>query len=154
VIVTDGDSDALIYLRDNVNANEINDGGKVSAQQLIWGKETSKEFQQNHCGNEEEEPPCKAQSTFDLIIASDIIYAKCIVEPLWESIDTLLSPNGVFVMAYALREVPVSIDDVTEMGDKFGFEAECTQQNDKGNIFVYHFRRRGEQQIDHIIVKS
>lgn len=129
VCITDGDSDALVHLRDNVDRNRnTEDGndsnvGKVSCKQLIWGKETSEKFLSEIAKDQ----------TYDVILASDIIYSPVIVEPLWETIQTLLKKpsngeaRGVFVMAYAKRKVPVSIELVCEKGEEAGFVHEMVK---------------------------
>jgi predicted nicotinamide N-methyase len=138
VCITDGDSDALVHLRDNVNRNRTtsgadDEGTEVSAHQLIWGKETTDTFLKRQ-GNQ----------TFDVMIASDIIYARVIVEPLWETVDILLNqdnPQAIFIMAYAKRQVPVSIEFVLEYADKAGFLHELVDTHPEG-IWVYVFRRK------------
>ena len=57
VCITDGDSDALVHLRENVERNRIADGdgnnaGKVSCHQLIWGKESSIKFLDDVANNQ------------------------------------------------------------------------------------------------------
>ncbi|CAB9515345.1 and lysine N-methyltransferase EFM7 [Seminavis robusta] len=145
VCITDGDSDALLHLRENVNTNKtattINtlptNNNTVSAHQLIWGKDTTERFLRSKQ---------QQQQPFDVLIASDIIYARCIVEPLWETVDLLLSrrqdnnPPAVFVMAYAKREVPVSIEFVLEYAQAAGFSHKLVDEHPDG-IWVYIFQR-------------
>ena len=146
VCITDGDSDALVHLRDNVDRNksetDTEDSGKVSCHQLIWGKESSELFLERVCNN----------TKYDVIIASDIIYAAVIVEPLWETIKVLLKrpseeneEGGVFVMAYARRKVPVSIELVLEKAVQHGFRYELVKEDDEDGIWVYTFRFDSEE---------
>ena len=153
VCITDGDSDALVHLRENVNRNHRNTmvsshddtddiSNKVSCHQLIWGKQTSEKFLSNIANNQ----------TYDVIIASDIIYSPVIVEPLWETVQTLLKKpsnveeegeedgGGIFVMAYARRKVPVSIDLVCEKAEEHGFVWEMVKEDEEEGIWVYTFR--------------
>ena len=145
VCITDGDSDALVHLRDNVDRNRNDDSedgsdsssnvGKVSCKQLIWGKDTSEKFLSEIAKDQ----------TYDVILASDIIYSPVIVEPLWETIQTLLKKptnddGGVFVMAYARRKVPVSIELVCEKGEEAGFVHEMVKEDKEEGIWVYKFR--------------
>ena len=140
VCITDGDSDALVHLRDNVDRNRNTDSedgnydsnvGKVSCKQLIWGKDTSEKFLSDVAKDKK----------YDVILASDIIYSPVIVEPLWETIQTLLKkPSGVFVMAYARRKVPVSIELVCEKGEESGFVHEMVKEDKEEGIWVYTFR--------------
>ena len=145
VCITDGDSDALVHLRENVErnrcttTNDDDDDEKsraVSCNQLIWGKESSSQFLEHVANNE----------TYDVILASDVIYAPVIVVPLWETIVTLLKrpsdndEGGVFVMAYARRKVPVSIELVCEKAVENGFVYELVKEDDEEGIWVYTFR--------------
>jgi len=148
VCITDGDSDALVHLRENLIRNRGDDendetAGKVSCHQLIWGEQSSEQFLSNVANNRK----------YDIILASDIIYSAVIVEPLWATVKTLLKgPNdnqgcqeedgGVFVMAYARREVPVSIELVLRTAIENGFVYELVKGNDEEGIWVYTFRYR------------
>lgn len=148
VCITDGDSDALVHLRENVERNRTaieasesggGDGeavGKVSCNQLIWGRKSSEHFL-THIAHDRK---------YDVILASDIIYAAVIVEPLWETVDMLLKRpcdgvgGGVFVMAYARRKVPVSIELVLETAVANGFAYNLVKEDDDEGIWVYTFR--------------
>lgn len=133
VCLTDGDTDALVYLRENVQRNTCTrDGcGTVSCRQLLWGQETSMVFLEKHAKGE----------LYDVLLASDIIYAECIIQPLWETVQTLLSrPNGVFIMAFARRKVPVSIDFVLSSAQQAGFSYKRVDEGDAEGIFIYEFR--------------
>ncbi|KAL7541912.1 hypothetical protein ACHAXR_012250 [Thalassiosira sp. AJA248-18] len=140
VCITDGDSDALVHLRENVERNRStesgDDDGTVSCHQLIWGKFSSELFLENIAGNQK----------YDVILASDIIYSAVIVDPLWETIQALLKEpsdgekGGVFVMAYARRtQVPISIELVLEKAVEKGFVYELVKEDDEDGIWVYTF---------------
>eukprot|EP00979_Chaetoceros_neogracilis_P004668 scaffold805_cov218-Chaetoceros_neogracile.AAC.5 len=140
VCITDGDTDALVHLRGNIERNKsktiIDDESTVSCHQLIWGKETSINFLESHSQGQ----------LYDVLIASDIIYAKCIIEPLWETVQTLLTrPNGIFVMAFARREVPISIQYVLDSAVTNGFVYDLMQENKEEGIWVYLFRFRNDE---------
>jgi predicted nicotinamide N-methyase len=151
VCITDGDSDALVHLRENMMRNKLDDDdnndvvdatfGAVSCHQLIWGKQSSETFLDQVANGRK----------YDVILASDIIYSAVIVEPLWETVKTLLkgpSDNrgfgedrgGVFVMAYARREVPVSIEMVLKAALRCGFLYELVRENREEGIWIYTFR--------------
>lgn len=135
VCITDGDSDALVHLRENVKRNvKVDDGNeiinKVSCHQLIWGQESSETFLAQVAN----------KLKFDVIIASDIIYSAVIIEPLWDTIKILLKEGGEFIMAYARREVPVSIEMVLKVAIQRGFLYELVKKNDEEGIWVYAFR--------------
>ena len=139
VCITDGDSDALVHLRENLirNRNDDDDDetvNKVSCHQLIWGEQSSEHFLTHVASNQK----------YDIILASDIIYSAIIVEPLWATVKTLLKEDGgVFVMAYARRQVPVSIELVLETAVESGFLFELVKENDEEGIWVYTFRYSG-----------
>ena len=177
VCITDGDTDALVHLRENVKRNQAvplttrnhhhttggiignnqlvqssSDTRNVTAAQLLWGHDTTQHFirkqqQQQQQQNKEYPETGTSPTTFDILIASDIIYALVIVEPLWETVNLLLSRHeeAVFIMAYAQRDVPVTIDIVLQAADNAGLTYELVDENPQGNIWVYHFRWKREQ---------
>jgi hypothetical protein len=61
VYLTDGDTDALIQLRHNVEINRRSD--RIACQQLLWGTAPAVAFVQKH-------------GYMDLILASDIVYVR------------------------------------------------------------------------------
>lgn len=140
VCITDGDTEALVHLRGNVERNKpeisTSEESTVSCHQLIWGRETSTSFLEQHARGQ----------VYDVLIASDIIYAECIIQPLWETVQTLLSRiDGVFVMAFARRKVPVSIQYVLDSAVKNGFVYELVREDKEEGIWVYIFRFRNEE---------
>ena len=133
VCITDGDTDALVVLRENIQRNQLpcqNNKPQITARQLLWGASTSQDFLTQIAQNKK----------YETIIASDIIYALSIVEPLWETIQILLETDGVFVMAYARREVPVSIELVLKEATRYGFVYELVKEDQDDGIWVYEFR--------------
>lgn len=136
VCITDGDTQALLHIRENIKMNHGGHDDKrisslCSCHQLIWGKETSEKFLKHVAEGK----------SYNVLIASDIIYAECIIQPLWETVHTLLSrPDGLFVMAFARRRVPISIEFVLESATKHGFEYEMVQEDKEEGIWVYKFR--------------
>jgi len=138
VCVTDGDTNALAQLRENVQRNINNkscrsSSEEISCHQLIWGRDTARTFLEQQQNGQH----------FDVVLASDIIYAQCIIEPLWETVQTLLSSsnkNAVFVLAFARRNVPVTIENVLSSADQAGFSHECAWNDDEKGIYIYLFR--------------
>lgn len=128
VVVTDGDSDALRQLRQNIQDNQAVDERHVlSSQQLIWGNDTATKFLEAQQGK-----------TFPLIIASDVVYSPVIVQPLWETISTLLHPKGVFLMGYCTRRrVEVTVEGTLEAAVEAGFEYEKVDEVDGVSIFRF-----------------
>ena len=137
MVLTDGDSDALQYLRANVDRNvpqpqqhqidedsvdETQTTARVIVRQLIWGEAGA--F------------PRIGSERFDTVLGSDIIYVEEILEPLWRTVDDLMSPDGVFLLAFARRNVP--IDRVFETAAAHGFAWTRDDSNCEG---VVVFRR-------------
>jgi protein N-lysine methyltransferase METTL21D len=138
VVLTDGDSDALQYLRANVEKNvpqpqkrvenniidttQATTGTPVFVRQLVWGEAASFLLTDSE--------------RFDTVIGSDIIYVEEILEPLWRTVDDLVSPHGAFLLAFARRNVP--IDRVFETAATHGFAWTCDDSNSEG---VVVFRR-------------
>jgi predicted nicotinamide N-methyase len=119
VYLTDGDVDTMENLQRNVEKNNC-DSKKVSCPQLIWGYS-------------DQNPPEKVE----IILAADIIYVTEILEPLWETISTILDPEGLFVLGFVRRNVP--LDLVLEHASKHGFV--WTGPPDVEGVFVFS---RGE----------
>ena len=131
VTLTDGDTDTLARMRDNVEANGCstknnNTTTTMECHQLIWGQHLDR-FQERH-------------GTFDLILGSDIIYVEEILEPLWNTVDCLLrgGPHGggAFWLAYARRNVP--LDLVLQQAQKRNF----VWKTPEGAEGVYTFSRK------------
>ncbi len=149
VVITDGDSDALVELRKNIAVNRIqnDDNTTLSAAQLIWGLESSEAFLDNATNK---------SLQFSIIIASDVIYAPMVIDPLFETVRTLLcKPNGEFWMAFAVRKVPVTIEFVLQKAKDHGFRYELVDEQidgggngeddvegnpETGPVFIYKFR--------------
>lgn len=121
VMLTDGDTDVLPHLRENVERNTNSQFGNIACHQLLWGIDTSNNFLDRQCGGD----------TFDIILAADIVYAPIIVQPLWETVQTLLSRGtGIFLLAYTQRDLKVSIENVLSAAQEAGFSYEGPKQWD------------------------
>mmetsp|Transcript_22178 Transcript_22178/g.33636 ORF Transcript_22178/g.33636 Transcript_22178/m.33636 type:complete len:291 (+) Transcript_22178:30-902(+) len=139
ICITDGDTDSLNNLRENIDLNRQEKfTSKISCHQLIWNRSNAALFLENHAESQ----------TFDVMLASDIIYAKGIIEPLWATVQVLLARSGVFVMAYASRNyVPINIEYVLELSVNAGFEYELAEEDTENEIFVYLFRWKDDEII-------
>ena len=127
VCITDGDTDALKALRENLEHNRQKEG-TVSCTQLLWGNQTTNDFLHFN-----------GQQKYDLILASDIVYTDVVIKPLWETVRLLLSRDGVFLFAYcSRRDVPVTIDLVLQASTDAGFSHDCV--DDRDGVLVYLFR--------------
>jgi predicted nicotinamide N-methyase len=119
--LTDGDTDTLALLRDNVAANVSS--GKVECRQLRWGLEFV-------------HATLYSQETFHLLLASDVIYVEEIIEPLLDTVVALLAQDGVFWLSYARRNV--SIDKVLASAERHGLSWREPSEAAEG---VYVFQR-------------
>eukprot|EP00535_Pseudo-nitzschia_heimii_P009924 CAMPEP_0197177858 /NCGR_PEP_ID=MMETSP1423-20130617/3315_1 /TAXON_ID=476441 /ORGANISM="Pseudo-nitzschia heimii, Strain UNC1101" /LENGTH=278 /DNA_ID=CAMNT_0042627471 /DNA_START=200 /DNA_END=1036 /DNA_ORIENTATION=+ len=117
IYLTDGDTDTLAQLRDNVIDNMNQDGGpesmasttnerrherhnklhNVSCHQLIWGSDSMETFCEHHFSklSETQHPDttnghAASPSCVDLMFGSDLIYAPRVIGPLFETVFKLL----------------------------------------------------------------
>lgn len=136
IILSDGDSISLSNMRDNVERNKhlflnddnINNNVNIQCLQLRWG-----------INIEEFLLKCNLSTfdgLFDVILGSDIIYVETILEPLFLTIDKLLTHNGVFILAYARRNV--KIDYVFQTAIKYGFQ--WTEPTSEEGCFIFQRR--------------
>jgi len=123
VYLTDGDTDTLKQLRDNVaentNQNIQNDvatpidddqNGKeqrkshaISCHQLLWGRDSTRSFCERHFKNFEKHDDIDSdhsqtddampRNSMNLVIGSDLVYAHGVIDPLFETVSVLLN-NG------------------------------------------------------------
>jgi hypothetical protein len=108
--------------RSNNKKGNGDGSNSMFAAQLLWGLESSKAFSDSYRDI--------GLSSFDVIIASDIIYAAVVIDPLWETVRQLLSyPLGVFWMAFARRKVPVTIDFVLQKAVEYGFRYKLVSES-------------------------
>lgn len=132
IVLTDGDTNALSVLRQNVECNTSPPvSTPIFVEQLLWGKATANSFlqQRQHNGR-----------TFDFILAADAIYVLANVAPLLETVQTLLQrPHGEFWFSYCRRrQVSVQIDDVLQAANEIGLFHELVMED--GDILVYVVR--------------
>jgi predicted nicotinamide N-methyase len=128
VVLTDGDTDTLALLRDNVAVNVSSSGNKaavVECRQLRWGQE---EFVHGSA----------TQETFSLILASDVIYVEEIIEPLLDTVVALLAQDGgggMFWLSYARRNV--SIDKVLASAKRHGLSWKEPSEAAVEGVYVF-----------------
>lgn len=146
VMATDGDVDVLENLRYNIDFNsgasvaagepaahvdatssesKSEDAPKEAIQcpQLVWG-EKPKEFE-----HEYDKP--------DVIIGTDVLYFEKCLEPIWQTVDALLKPDGKFLLSFATHSVTVA--EVLEAARQYGFKW------NKPNIIGDSFRGEEEE---------
>ena len=131
VVISDGDSISLSNLRENVERNKHlipnfdQKSQNIQCLQLRWGMNL-----------EEFKMKCNLPTVdglFEVILGSDIIYIESILQPLFLTIDTLLTSHGTFILAYARRNV--KIDLVFEVATKYGFE--WTEPTSEEGCFIF-----------------
>mmetsp|Transcript_28388 Transcript_28388/g.83503 ORF Transcript_28388/g.83503 Transcript_28388/m.83503 type:complete len:263 (-) Transcript_28388:172-960(-) len=129
VLLTDGDTDTLAQLRENVDRN-VKSEENVSCHQLLWGRETSEMFLKQH-----------GEREFDLLIGSDLVYVTGVIAVLWESVQVLLSKKGgIFLMAHCARREgnDVTVNSILEAAENAGFDHELL--NEEKDISLFEFR--------------
>mmetsp|Transcript_16458 Transcript_16458/g.23408 ORF Transcript_16458/g.23408 Transcript_16458/m.23408 type:complete len:295 (-) Transcript_16458:147-1031(-) len=153
VVMTDGDTDALSGMRQNVNLNTCtsdkdrlpSSNHSLKCHQLRWGQDIGRFKVKILHDNDLEcadinQTGVKSESSdyrFDVIMGSDIIYVEEIIEPLFDTVTQLLSHSNdaVFLLAYARRNV--KIDFVLQCAENHGLKWKMTS----GVEGIYIFSR-------------
>jgi len=121
IVATDGDAATLDLLQDNISTT----GSSIVCSKLYWGdlKAFIQEFP---------EP-------FDVLLAADVIYEDEQVEPLVNTVATILrKPHGVFYLAFARRNVP--IDKVISAANNLSLKESVLDQNGMEPIYAFTWR--------------
>ena len=142
LVSTTSSTDLAIRNNNTTNKNII------TSQQLIWGNSThiqsvlqtlhsycnglgqwcnppstTDHNSNTNIGNDESSTTTidsvTSERKFDILLGSDIIYVEHVVEPLFNTVSQLLSRHGVFLLAFARRNV--SIDYVLSVAQQQGF---------------------------------
>lgn len=92
IIASDGDETTLNLLETNISLTNAN----VICKKLVWGNSFD-------IGLIKNEFFC-----FDLIVGADIIYEESQIPILLATIKELLKPEGLFILAFARRNVPMN----------------------------------------------
>lgn len=100
VVMADGDTDTLAAMRSNVAANVVAHGKTatllmmmtktsnfIACGQLRWGRNIERFV--------------KMQGTFDVILASDVVYEQESLEPFLDTVVALLADSGLLWLSYA-----------------------------------------------------
>lgn len=145
VVMTDGDTQTLHQMRENVKLNcvenyvvsEPHSHSIISCKQLIWGSPHMEQFRVQH-------------GQFDTIIGTDIIYSQDSVQPLFDTVAYLLDkPAGQFVLSRYSKWNNVTDEVVIEAAKLRGLE--CTHPSD--GIFVFRWNNT-HQTISDNMTKS
>mmetsp|Transcript_5561 Transcript_5561/g.8124 ORF Transcript_5561/g.8124 Transcript_5561/m.8124 type:complete len:265 (+) Transcript_5561:95-889(+) len=132
VVLTDGDTDVLANMRDNVASNTLNEHkseNTISCHQLRWGK-----------SNHDTEVLATHFGKFDIILASDVIYMEEAIEPLFDTIMELLTmkKNGMVWLSYARRNV--GIDAVLSCAQRHGLQW-TTPEGTEGVFVLQRYKK-------------
>ena len=147
LVLTDGDTNALSLLRQNIQTNILrlpqssSPTPRIKVEQLIWGRDTTESFlQQQQQQQQQPQDHLQHNQKFDLLLAADAIYVLANVKPLMESVETLLQkPDGQFWFSYCRRrQVSVQIQDVLSEATSIGLDYEQIVEDD--DILIYIFR--------------
>jgi molybdopterin synthase catalytic subunit len=132
VVMTDGDTQTLHQMRENVKQNcvendvvssEPHNHSIIVCKQLIWGSPNMEKFGVQH-------------GQFDTIIGADIIYTQDSLQPLFDTVTYLLKkPAGQFILSRYSKWNNVTDEVVIEAAKLRGLE--CTRPSD--GIFVFRW---------------
>jgi Lysine methyltransferase len=140
VVLTDGDSDALQYLRANVEKNVPQPQKRVENDSIDATPTTTPVFVRQLVWGEAAAFLLTYSERFDTVLGSDIIYVEEILEPLWRTVDDLVTPDGAFLLAFARRNVP--IDRVFETAAAHGFAWTRDESKSEGVVVFRRAERR------------
>lgn len=103
VVWTDYDRGSLQLISENVDDNCS--FGSYHTHFLEWGKPIGKDIQQENCYPDD---------GFKLVVGSDLIYCKEVIEPLFRTVAEVLHKDGVFVLVSSFSLEAVSLILLTE----------------------------------------
>jgi hypothetical protein len=146
-VLTDGDTNALHLLRQNVaqNTHENNSTrSQIYCEQLLWGRDAAKVFLS-------EEDPSRR---YDTIIGSDLLYTnRNNIRPLFETVDELMDDYGCFVLAHNENHL-IQVEDIIEAARSVGnLFCEVLKEGKKDDIYVLCFRRPLIPQVHDVMNK-
>lgn len=149
IYMTDGDTDTLAQLRDNVmdNTDSHQDSShKVSCHQLLWGEEPTSAFCKHHFDNNHDEKKEDHHNSVDLVLGSDLVYSPRVIGPLFETVSMLLTNDDSepkqFLMAHSDRREgsSVTLKMVLEGAQTAGLAYEILQTIEREGIYIIAFR--------------
>lgn len=122
-VSTDMDQRALQLCQRNYKLNNVqtNDkDSKVWTQSLFWGDKQ----RANELLDELRERVDDGESRFDSVVGADIVYpSTCgkILDSLFQSVDALLKPTGIFWLSFCTRDGAVTPSRLIEAASQAGF---------------------------------
>ena len=132
-VLTDGDIYTLKQLRQNIRDNTTEEDENILCRQLLWGEKYAETFLL-------QQPEEKRK--FDIILGSDLIYAKSVIGPLFETVRVLLSAKveSKFLMAHCSRRKGNEVDVCMflDVAEKEGFQHEVLIEDGDISVFAFH----------------
>ncbi|EGG14371.1 hypothetical protein DFA_12143 [Cavenderia fasciculata] len=113
ILMTDGDLSTLGQLSDNLDLNSSIFKVKPSIRHLYWGKDNQGTLDSVQ----------KDFNEFDIVIGSDLIYQDASIEPLFYTVNQLLSksnPENAFYLSFLDRKNHLPI--LEKVSSSYGFE--------------------------------
>lgn len=163
VYLTDGDTETLYQLRQNVSNNiEEEDTNCISCHQLLWGQESARQFCARH-NLLQEANDSNVSESIDLVIASDVIYVYKVIEPLFKTVSVLLQQHidgnnnqndtgntysasaqqqePTFLMAHSDRRVgsSVNLNMILDGAKAAGLDPSILQEHAEEGIYIISF---------------
>lgn len=123
IIATDGDEPTLQLLRQNIEDT----GSKISCAKLYWD-----------CKDDEDYLLSLYPEKYQVLLAADVIYEDGQVEPLFQSVGKLLRHDGIFILSYARRNIP--IDKVFKVSCEFGYTHQILGENTLEPIYQFQYK--------------
>jgi predicted nicotinamide N-methyase len=118
VVITDSQDEALALVRQNIenNKNSLVLAKTIKVCKLQWG-EDSEAWRQEH-----------QQERFDIIIASDILYQRELLQPLFQTVEGMLAnkEEARFIVMYSSRGKKLDLQ-LFAVADQFNFTYEVEE---------------------------
>jgi predicted nicotinamide N-methyase len=100
-VVTDGDPGCVDLISSNITQNEAIVACRCCALYHQWGRQAAQKLVEEN----------EFHDKFDVVMASDVLYAVEVLVPLMESAVELLAPGGTFILANVPRCELATIDE-------------------------------------------
>ncbi|GMF09174.1 unnamed protein product [Phytophthora lilii] len=123
VIFTDHDPGVLKVIEHNAGQQERTQATCLT-QSLRWGPDGAQEIE---ALEKLQSGPVGRKRVTELIVGSDVIYAREVVPLLFWTVDRLLSPGGVFLMCSSFGYDDETESEIDAQSAKYGLKREIVQ---------------------------
>ncbi|KAG7388799.1 hypothetical protein PHYPSEUDO_011818 [Phytophthora pseudosyringae] len=138
VIFTDHDPGVLKVIEHNAGQQERAQATSLT-QSLRWGPDGAKEIE---ALEKLQAGPAGSNRVTELIVGSDVIYAREVVPLLFWTVDRLLSPGGVFLMCSSFGYDEETEREIDVQSAKCGLQREIIEcLLDDGGTRIQSFKR-------------